>query len=426
VPVTALGVVPGAVGRVAFGRYDSPRYETAQGVIPQVPTRTGTPAVQGTDSVYVTLFLPSGASPAGGWPVALFGHGLGDNKNASPWAVAAILAQQGVATAAINVVGHGFGPASTLEIALTGGGAATVSAGGRAVDQNGDGQYGAFEGVQALPPYDIVAVRDGLQQTVADLMQLVRAIEGGVDVDADGQPDLDASRVYSVGQSFGGIYGTMLMAVEPNLGAGVANAFGGSIVDAQRLGTFRPLLTQSLALRTPSLLNLPGGFAEDLPLRDQPPLVDPVAGALPIQQVIEHTEWVSQPANAAAYAPHLRLRPLAGVPKKSMLFQFAKGDQTVPNPTATAVLRAGHFADRATYFRNDLAFAADPTVPKNPHSFLTRLTVPSVAAVAIGTQRQIATFLASDGTVIVDPDGAGPLLEVPIVGPLPEDLAFIP
>jgi hypothetical protein len=31
----------------------------------------------------------------------------------------------------------------------------------------------------------------------------------------------------------------MLMAVEPNLGAGVANAFGGSIVEAERLGTFR-------------------------------------------------------------------------------------------------------------------------------------------------------------------------------------------
>lgn len=427
VPTSALAVVPGAVGRVAFGRYDSPIYETAQGVIPQVPTRTGTPAVQRVESVYFTLFLPSGPAPAQGFPVALFGHGLGDNKNASPWAVAALLAEQGLATAAINVVGHGFGPAGTLEVGLTGGATATVPAGGRAVDQNGDTQFGPFEGVLALPPFDIVSGRDGLQQTVIDLMQLVRAIEVGVDVDGDDTPDLDASRIYSVGQSFGGIYGTMLMAVEPNLGAGVANAFGGSIVEAQRLGTFRPLLTQSLALRTPSLLNLPGGFDEDLPLRNQPPVVDPVDGALPIQQVIEHTEWVSQHANAASYAPHLRRRPLSGVPKKSMLFQFAKGDQTVPNPTATAVLRAGGFTDRATYFRNDLAFALDPTVPKNPHSFLTRIAVPSVAAVALGTQRQIATFLASDGTVIVDPDGAGgPLLEVPIAGPLPEDLSFIP
>jgi hypothetical protein len=155
VPVSALGVVPGAVGRVAFGRYDSPSYETAQGIIPQVPTRTGSPAVQRIETVYLTLFLPSGPPPAQGWPVALFGHGLGDNKNAGPWRVAAILAQQGVATAAINVVGHGFGPAGTLEIGLAGGGSATVPPAARAVDQNGDGQYGAFEGVPGA-----AAVRD--------------------------------------------------------------------------------------------------------------------------------------------------------------------------------------------------------------------------------------------------------------------------
>jgi hypothetical protein len=426
VPTSGLGVVPGAVGRVAFGKYVSPNYETSGGYIPAVPTRRGVPAVQRLETVYFTLFLPSGTAPAHGWPVALFGHGLGDNKNNSPYAVAAVLAEQGIATAAINVVGHGGGPASTLSVNLVGGTSATVPAGGRSVDQNGDGAFDAFEGVLALPPRGIVAARDGLQQTVIDFMQLVREIEVGVDVDGDAQADLDPSRIYYFGQSFGGIYGTMLLAVEPRLHAGVANSFGGSVVEAERLGGFRPLLTQSLALRTPSLLNLPGGFNENLPLRNQPPVIDPVAGALAIQEVLENTEWVSQAANAASFAPHLRLAPLSGVPAKSVLLQFAKGDQTVPNPTATAVVRAGHLADRTTYFRNDLAFAANPAVPKNPHSFLTRLNVPSVAAVAFGAQRQIATFLASDGATIVDPDGTGPLFEVPIVQPLPEDLSFIP
>ena len=426
VPTSALAAVPGAVGQLAFGRYVSPNYETSQGFIPPVPTRRGVPAVQRLDTVFFTLFLPSGTPPVNGWPVALFGHGLGDNKNNSPFAVAATLAERGIATAAINVVGHGGGAEGTLVVSLAGGTTATVPAGGRGVDQNGDSLIDAFEGAQALPPRGIIAVRDGLQQTVIDLMQLVRQIEVGMDVDGDQQPDLDRSRIYYVGQSFGGIYGTMLMAVEPAIGAGVANAFGGSVVEAQRLGTFRPLLTQSLALRTPSLLNLPGGFDEDVPLRNQPPLVDPVAGALPIQEVLENTEWVSQAANAASYAPHLRRAPLRGNARKSVLLQFAKGDQTVPNPTATAVLRAGRLADRATYFRNDLAFAANSAVPKNPHSFLTRIGVPAVAAVAFGAQRQIATFLASDGSDIVDPDGPGPLFEVPIVPPLPEDLSFIP
>jgi hypothetical protein len=147
---------------------------------------------------------------------------------------------------------------------------------------------------------------------------------------------------------------------------------------------------------------------------------------VPIPVLPNNTEWVSQSGNPVPYAPHLRESPLRDVPPKSVIIQFAKGDQTVPNPTSSALVRAGDLADRTTYFRNDLAFAADPTVPKNPHTFLTRINVPSVAAVAFGAQQQIAVFFASHGTIIIDPDGPGPLFEVPIAGPLPEDLSFIP
>ena len=52
-------------------------------------------------------------------------------------------------------------------------------------------------------------------------MQLVREIQVGVDVDGDGKPDLDASDHYS-GQSFGGIYGTQFLALEPAVHAGRA------------------------------------------------------------------------------------------------------------------------------------------------------------------------------------------------------------
>jgi hypothetical protein len=426
VPVSALAVVPGAVGTIAFGRYSSPDYETAGGFIPATPTRTGLPAVQRHNDVFFTLFLPAGARPATGWPVALFGHGLGDNKNSSPFAVASVLAASGIATIGINVVGHGGGPASALVVGRADGTSVTLSAGGRSIDQNGDGRFDPTEGVFALPPQTIVSNRDGLQQTVVDLLQLVREIEIGVDVDGDGQADLDRTRISYFGQSFGGIYGTLFLAVEPNIHSGVVNVGGGSIVDVSRLGGFRPLLTQELARRLPPLLNQLGGFDENLPLRNRPPVVNAVPGALEIQQFFDRMEWVSQPANPVAYARHLRTAPLRGVAAKSVLLQFAKGDQTVPNPTNTAIIRAGNLADRTTYLRNDLAFAADPTIPKNPHSFLTRLTVPSAAPLAIGAQGQIATFLASNGTVIVDPDGAGPLFEVPIVPPLPEDLSFIP
>jgi len=429
VPVPAalgLGAIPGAVGTVAFGKYVSPDYETPERFIPPTGTRTGRPAVQANNDVFFTLFLPAGSAPSGGWPVALFGHGFGDNKNSSPYLVGASLAAQGIATVAINVVGHGGGPLGTLTVALSSGTLVTLPAGGRGIDQNGDGLIDATEGSSAAPPRGVIGSRDGLRQTVIDLMQLVREIEVGMDVDGDGLPDLDRARIYYFGQSFGAIYGTTFLAVEPSVSAGVPNVGGGAISEVSRLGGFRPLVTAALAARVPPLLNLPGGFNENIPLRDLPPIVNDVPGAVAIQEVLEHIEWVSQSGNPVPYAPHLREAPLRDVPPKSVIFQFAKGDQTVPNPTTSAILRAGDLADRATYFRNDLAFAADPTVPRNPHTFLTRITTPSVAAVAFGAQRQIAVFFASHGVTIIDPDGAGPLFEVPIAGPLPEDLSFIP
>ena len=45
---------------------------------------------------------------------------------------------------------------------------------------------------------------------------------------------------------------------------------------------------------------------------------------------------------------------------------------------------------------------------------------------ATAAQVQIATFLSTGGAVTIDPDGAGPLFETPISGPLPETLNFLP
>jgi hypothetical protein len=431
VAIPALSLYPGSVGTVAFGSYSSPDYENASKFIPAVGSATGVPAVQGTNRIYFNLFLPSGTAPAGGWPVAIFGHGFGDNKNSSPFIVASSMARRGIATIAINVVGHGGGPLGSL-IVNRAAGSVTLSAGGREIDQDGNGQFNGTEGVNAAPPQLIIGSRDGLRQTVIDLMQLVREVEVGMDVDGDGTTDLNADKISYFGQSFGGIYGTKFLAVEPHVHAGVPNVAGGSIIEVARLGGFRPLVVGSLAARTPALTLLLGSFNENIPLRNLPPVVDTTAGA--IQTVLDNTEWVTQAGNPVAYAPHLRADPLAGVPAKSIILQYARGDQTVPNPTTSAIIRAGALNDRTTLFRNDLAFAADTSVPKlvpkNPHTFLTRIpgltTSTIAAAVAVAAQDQIAQFFASGGTLVIDPDGAGPLFETPLAGAPPEDLAYIP
>jgi hypothetical protein len=424
-----LSLYPGSVSTVAFGSYASPDYETASKVIP--PSGSTAPAIQGTNRVYFNLFLPAGTAPAAGWPVAIFGHGFGDNKNSSPFIIASSLARRGIATIAINVVGHGGGGLGTLVVNRTAGTPVVLSAGGRGIDQDGNTTIDSTEGVNAAAPYTLISSRDGLRQTVIDLMQLVREIEVGMDVDGDGARDLDPARISYFGQSFGGIYGTKFLAVEPNVELGVPNVPGGAIIEIARLSpAFRGLVTLSLLSRTPPLINLPGfAFDENIPLRNLPPVIDTVPGASAIQRQIEWSEWATESGNPAAYAVHLRSRPLAGVPAKSIILQYARGDQTVPNPTTSAIIRAGSLQDRTTAFRNDLAFAADPTFPKNPHTFLTRLpglAPPSAAAVAVAAQDQIAQFFASGGTTVVDPDGAGPLFETPLSGPPWEDLAYIP
>ena len=91
-----------------------------------------------------------------------------------------------------------------------------------------------------------------------------------------------------------------------------------------------------------------------------------------------------------------------------------------------AVIRAGDLADRTTYYRNDLAFAEDNRVATNPHLFPLQIqsAVPLVRQIAFGIQQQLATFLASDGTLLNLPEPSR-FFETPIAGALPEDLNFI-
>jgi len=416
------------VGTIALGRFRSPDYETADSLIPSYPTKTGVPVVQSWNDLYFTLYLPPGPQPAGGWPVAIFGHGLPASKEDALLA-APVLARNGIALIAINAVGNGGGPLGTITVSRSGGSDVTVPLGGRSVDQNGDGTFDPFEGFFTPPVGSLLLARDGSRQTAIDLMQLVREIQVGIDVDGDGRPELDASRISYFGQSFGSDYGAQLLALDPSVHQGVLNDGGGPTLEAWRLSPFnRPFVGLLLLLRDPSLFNADPSdlvsFAEELPLRDQPPLVDTRSGASAIQEFLDRATWAQNPGMGIAYAPYLRATPLAGVGPKAVIVQLAKGDQTVPNPVTSAFVRDGGLQDRTTYFRNDLALANVPGYHvHDPHSFL--LSVANAPAqFAIAAQQQVATFFASDGATTIDPDGPGPYFETPIAGPLPETQNF--
>jgi len=342
----------------------------------------------------------------------------------------------------------------------------TFPAGGRGIDQNGDGQIAEAEGFGAAPLRTILGSRDGQRQLAVDHMQLVREIEVGMDVDGDAVPDLDPSRIYYFGVSRGGTQGAILLAVEPNVRAGVLSSPAGSAELGRLSAGNRGALGRALQSRVPSLINPPGitslngisvaapYFNENMPLRDgvsfsillqdgasqavRSPLINTVAGAVEIQQVIDNGEWASESGSSVAYAPYIRRRPLSGVPAKSVIVQFANGDRLVANPAATAILRAGNLAERATFVRTNLVFPVNPIpFPANPnlypHEFMANAIVKDgiVKAIALKAQHQIASFFASDGTQVIDPDDAPPALEVPIfevpiAPPLPEALNYFP
>lgn len=394
-------VPPTNVRTIAFGRLIARSFLTRDRVIPATATRAEAPALQGSEDVDVTVYLPTGTTPPGGWPVALFGHGFGNDRHVVPMTVAATMARFGFATVAINAVGHGGGPEGTLTVLRTGQEPVTLPAGGRGVDQDGDGRIRATEGVgtPAGSPLALVSSRDGLRQTTADLMQLVRAIRRGVDVDGDGSVDLDRERIAYVGQSFGGIYGTLLMAVDPLVRVGVLNVAGGPIVEiARQSPVFRGLVVDQLKRRQPPLMNGEQDFTESIPLPGEAPVREPAAGALDIQAYFDRAEWLSQPANPVAFAPYLKQAPLLGVGVKAVLYQWAVGDRTVPNPTTAALLRAGLLQPVSSLYRHDLAGLSERF--KNPHGFLVWTAFPEVYAIGRAAQEQVARFFVSGGRQI--------------------------
>lgn len=441
-----LRFVPGAVGRVALGRYESPDYMVHPGeYIPEVPTRTG-PAPLGTNTIYFNLYLPAGPMPAAGWPVAIAGHGSNQHKNFNVDSSTSILPSRGVAIIAINMVGHGFGPLSTLTIARTDGSSVTVPAGGRGFDQNGDGTIGADEGRAAIGSRVMKVQSDAYLQTAVDLMQLVRVIEAGIDVDDDGRRDVDASRISFYGHSAGTIPGMALFAVTPQVRAAVLSAPGTRLLEARSLSPAgRPSIGAQLAARVPSLLNssdgitvidgvpvMPGPtFNENQPLRDLPPVVNGVAGAMAIQEVFERAAWLSRFGDAEAFAQLIRRRRAAGRDDRPLLLQFARGDQAASNPSTSALIRAGGFDDHAVLYRHDLFYPTAPAefqslpVFKMAHAFVVALPQVPWQPIVAGAQEQIAAFLASDGTVVTTPSPSV-YWEVPATAPLPETLGYIP
>jgi pimeloyl-ACP methyl ester carboxylesterase len=422
------------LGSVTIGSFQSPNFLASDQTIAPTPSNPDLQIPASTNQVYFNALLPSSPEPPGGYPVVIFGHGLGDSRFGGPTAVAPTLARSGFAVIAINAVGHGFGPLSTVSFTDTSGNTTTLTAGGRGVDLNGDGIIESDEGCPIVTPI-AYGTRDCLRQTVVDLMQLVRAIQQGIDLNGDGKPDLDASHIYYAGQSLGAMYGTMLSALEPSIRAAALNVGGGTAIDIARWSpAYQSLAVESLALRMPSLLNEGATYNEDYVFPGQPPHVTTVPGAIAIQNEFETLEWLGMPGDPMAFAPHLQLAPLAGVTARPTLMQFAIDDMTMPNPATSDWISAAGLINSTWEYRHDLALAEHPDLPADPHPYLvlfvslngSAIQLPGLdgLVISLDAQGQIAGFFSADGASIPDPNNLSyafygvKLFQVPSVLPL--------
>ena len=196
--------------------------------------RDGVPLVQSEIEIPITIVLPKGSVPAKGFPVVVFGHGLGGSRH-DVLNIAEPIAAQGFALVAIDLWGHG----SRYSAIDNGNNLAGKSGftGNRTMkdgfgDDTGVGAYlDFFEGFM-----NISAIRDAMRQSALDFARVAMMVRGNPSLAAlaapfSSTPKLDPEKVAYLGESFGTIIGTELAAIEPTIGLYVLNVPGGGLLD---------------------------------------------------------------------------------------------------------------------------------------------------------------------------------------------------
>ncbi|MEO8010451.1 MAG: Ig-like domain-containing protein [Dokdonella sp.] len=212
------------------------------------------PVATSTQKVPLVLTIPNNrAKPAAGWPVVIYQHGITRDRS-DAFAVAGTLASQGFAVIAIDAPLHGITSAtSPLNIANT----PIAAAGARErtfnldLSNNTTGAPGPDGVVDSSGTYfinlsSLLTSRDNIRQAVADLLVLSKAIPSMRYTQSG--TDFDGARISFVGQSLGGIIGTVFMGIQPDVRVALLNVPGGGIARLLEASpTFGPRIRAGLA-----------------------------------------------------------------------------------------------------------------------------------------------------------------------------------
>ncbi|WP_440225196.1 alpha/beta hydrolase [Dokdonella sp. MW10] len=353
------------------------------------------PVATSTQKVPVLMTVPNAASgrtkPASGWPVVIYQHGITRDRS-DAFAVAGTLASQGFVVIAIDAPLHGITSATNpLNIANS----PFAAAGARERTFNVDyvnnttgaaGPDGVVDssGTHFINLTSLLTSRDNIRQAAADLLVLTRAIPT-MRITQSGT-DFDGSRISFVGQSLGGIIGTVFMGVQPDVQTALLNVPGGGIARLLEASpTFGPRIR--------------AGLAAGAGLQPGTPDYDSFFGAA--QTVIDSAD----PVNFALAANNSLLA------SKRLLLQEVVGggsvlpDQVIPNSVAGAPLSGTEPLIRTLGLASITQTTQSPTGIRGATRFIVgdhgSLLSPAASAAATAEmQGQMASLLVSGGAAV--------------------------
>ncbi len=327
------------------------------------PSKIAGEATPSPNKVDFYMALPKATPPPNGYPVAVFGHGLGGSGR-DVYQIARLNLHIPMVGIAISALQHGRRGSVTNFFNLT----------------------------------SITTTREFFRQTIADFMQLVRMIRRAHAARIAPFDTVDPERIVYIGGSLGGIMGTMFMAVENQVLVGMLSVPGGglpNILASRQIGQLlEPFLGVLIGLQPSS------------------PFFEPF-----LHRFRQVAQWALDPADPINYAPYVVVpgAQLPGVPPKRILMHEGIVDDVVPNRTTEDLALAMRLPDlNAT--RGCLRASGCSGIWRFVMTDYGRdeLSGHTVTVDVAEATRQAFAFLLSDGTWIPD---ASPGAEIDLDAP---------
>lgn len=307
-------------------------------------------------------------------PVVIFQHGLGGHRRNAA-IIANNIAKKGYATVAIDAPFHGERSYCRSNVdCATGSCTNNRCPGGYATSDQLTGTPD-ISGVGFASGTNPFATRDHFRQQIIDLAQLIRSLQNTTDglgslaiIDDPATTTrterLDATTVRYIGQSLGGIIGTMALAAIPEISAATLNVPGADPVQ----------VTQTSPRFAPQKQQLDAYLAgRGIPV-----------GSQKYEDFMDTARWILDPADPQNFGRHLITEPLIDVrtnmpgPRKRPFVSWVQGDDVVPNPTTLLLIRSITLDPVPTNFRQTQYSGGD-------HVFLLNL----VGSAALANAAQI-------------------------------------